>query len=892
MLIKTLIILFFLPSLFLKDPCVKIGTTDAKWNMKKNCYTVTLSKEKIINEPRGIDGIIWVDEWDVIGPFPSGSRELGMDPFLSFDDIYKEEFDFTKTYPSELADGGMISWRKIKSKNDGWVNVSFPDTRWKPLQDHHGWAGILFKGWAMGNFFVEESGKYLAQCLSTSKFLIDNRIINGDIYADGYGWFLVDLKQGKHSIKVPLSGFESDSFKCHFKKANDNFFILPGDTIVPDFLEGELVSSYLSVPIINTSNNWINEIKIDIKKPLEAKSNTLKVKIAPGQVYPIVITLKETANHSEYCPLESTIKISTNNEDQQDHNFHIRCRKIEQSFRYTFIGQDGSVQYASARAPLKECEEDYMNDQILKFSCPVILTTHGAGVKAESQAEAYSSKENAWILAPTGRRRFGYDWEGPGRINAMKALNALPTHIEALTKRKHDPYRVLFTGHSMGGHGAWSLSLRYPDRAIASAPAAGWIKFQHYVSYFLRPGDSYIDPILKGILETSISEHNNDLYVSNMKGIPVLARVGGDDESVPPWHLRRMSRMLLEEEVDSSVSEIPGKGHWWGGVVDDEEMNIFFNSHILSKPQTTNKFSITVLNTSSFESKGGIKPLQLNTPYRLGKVQVNIEKEIHYLETTNIKSLKILPREKNIYTERINQINIDGESFSIEGESYFCKSEQLKTWYECTKKEIESKHERMPENMGPARQILEKDFVIVYGSAGSKEQTKNRIERAVFIANDWFLRGRGSVEIYSDKEIMNLNLQNKNLILLGGPKTNLVSNTFIQNNSFISYEHQKNTIKINEAGIFGDPGTGFQFLTFSEYKNNKTLALMIGGIDEKGFSNTFEIFPFSSGVTVPDFMIINNKFKSKGSAGILAAGFWSNDWSFNPAIGYSVNQEK
>jgi len=892
MLIKTITILLFSLSPFLKEPCVKIGTAGSKWSMKKNCYIVTIPDEKETKTHRGIDGIKWMDDWHVIGPFPSGSRELGMDPFLSFDDISKKEFDFEKSYPSELVDGGMISWKKIKSKNDGWVNVSFPDVRWQPLQDHHGWAGIIFKGWAIGEFSVEKSGKYLAQCLSTSKFLINNQIVNGDIYADGYGWFLVDLSEGEHLIKIPLSGFESDSFKCHFKKPNDNFFILPGDTIVPDLLEGEIVSNYFSIPIINTSNDWINKININIKKPLELVSETIEVKIAPGQVYPIAIKLKNIEQYFEHCPLESTITISTNGENHQNHDFQIRCRKLDQSFRYTFIGQDGSVQYASARAPLRECEEDFLNDQILKFSCPVILTTHGAGVKAEGQAEAYSSKENAWVLAPTGRRRFGYDWEGPGRINALNALNALPTHIKSLNKRKHDPYRILFTGHSMGGHGAWSLSLRYPDRAIASAPAAGWIKFQHYVSYFLRPGDSYIDPILKGILETSIAEHNNDLYASNMKGIPVLARVGGDDQSVPPWHLRRMSRILLEEGVHSTVSEIPGKGHWWGGVVDDKEMNDFFNSHIESKPQTTNKFSITVLNTSSFESKGGIKPLQLNTPYRVGKIQVNVQEKTHYLKTLNIKSLKILAKEANIYNEQINQINIDGENFSIEGESYFCKLEKSNTWHQCTKEEIKSKEERMPENMGPARQILEKDFIIVYGSNGSKEQTKNRIERAVFIANDWFLRGRGSVEIYSDKEIMNLNIQNKNLILLGGPKTNIVSNMFIQDNSFISYEHQKDAINIDGAGSFQNPGTGFQFLTFSEYKNNKTLALIIGGIDEKGFSNTFQIFPFSSGVTVPDFMIINNEFKSKGSGGILAAGFWSNDWSFNPAIGYSVNQEK
>ena len=118
MLIKTITILLFSLSPFLKEPCVKIGTAGAKWSMKKNCYIVTIPDEKETKTHRGIDGIKWMDDWHVIGPFPSGSRELGMDPFLSFDDISKKEFNFEKSYPSELVDGGMISWKKIKSKND------------------------------------------------------------------------------------------------------------------------------------------------------------------------------------------------------------------------------------------------------------------------------------------------------------------------------------------------------------------------------------------------------------------------------------------------------------------------------------------------------------------------------------------------------------------------------------------------------------------------------------------------------------------------------------------------------------------------------------------------------------------------------------------------------
>lgn len=39
-------------------------------------------------------------------------------------------------------------------------------------------------------------------------------------------------------------------------------------------------------------------------------------------------------------------------------------------------------------------------------------------------------------------------------------------------------------------------------------------------------------------MESSISENNVDLIASNLKGIPILARIGDQDTSVPPWQMR------------------------------------------------------------------------------------------------------------------------------------------------------------------------------------------------------------------------------------------------------------------------------------------------------------------------------------------------------------------
>ena len=57
------------------------------------------------------------------------------------------------------------------------------------------------------------------------------------------------------------------------------------------------------------------------------------------------------------------------------------------------------------------------------------------------------------------QRQGAHNWEGTGALSAQAALEALPGAVNAIlgedryTNRRVDPTRVLFAGHSRGGHG-------------------------------------------------------------------------------------------------------------------------------------------------------------------------------------------------------------------------------------------------------------------------------------------------------------------------------------------------------------------------------------------------------------------------------------------------------
>jgi hypothetical protein len=116
-----------------------------------------------------------------------------------------------------------------------------------------------------------------------------------------------------------------------------------------------------------------------------------------------------------------------------------------------------------------------------------LVATHGAGVEANSfWPAAFNQQEYSWILLPTGRRPWGYDWHGPSRLNVFQALEYLIQYLPGIPQNLVPQYtisttRSFWTGHSMGGAGCWYLSTHYPDMALGAACVAGFISIEKYL---------------------------------------------------------------------------------------------------------------------------------------------------------------------------------------------------------------------------------------------------------------------------------------------------------------------------------------------------------------------------------------------------------------------------
>ena len=150
---------------------------------------------------------------------------------------------------------------------------------------------------------------------------------------------------------------------------------------------------------------------IELASEVDDKMPRLAVVVIEPSSEDVIIQIDD----EDYDPSEGEIGYNPG-------KFKITVRKPTDAYKATFRSEiDGSVQYFGVLAPTNATNES-----------GIVLTLHGAGVQARGQVACYAPKKDLWIIAPTNRRPFGFDWQDWGRADAYEVL------AEA-EKRAHGP---------------------------------------------------------------------------------------------------------------------------------------------------------------------------------------------------------------------------------------------------------------------------------------------------------------------------------------------------------------------------------------------------------------------------------------------------------------------
>jgi hypothetical protein len=828
-------------------------------------------------------------EWRGLGPFTIGKAECDADPL---------------TKHSELVSGGPVVWKSLPADYNGAVTVDYSrDVDFEALVGAAGREVLQMQTRVEGKFSVLHSGYYIVRCAGVTAFYVDQRIFAGDVYHAGNVMSRVWLDKGRHRFRFRLRAEVRGQFTCTVQFARElDPIVVFQPSIYPQVVDFKLASPWIALPIFNNNDEAIdfkdlhvgivnlkNLFDVEIDQSVHAIP-----RVFSGQNLALPLKLKLKSEKLSICHPKLELFLRLHSKDYY-FSIDLQCRNLlENSFIFTFIDHDNSIQRAAAIAPHNPNSNCYQNS-----SCPVIIALHGTGVKVSDAADAFKFSSNgkmkfgfpdSWLVAPS--RHGAHNWETTGHWTALKAMESL-VQISSMFGSIIDTSKRIYVGHSMGGHGALLLAVLHPDSALCAVPLHGWLRkdsYGHANRLWVNDiGKSYLEANLKAILEEADQEWNADTMVSNLIGIPILARSGSIDKTVHSWELRRFTRLMRESEhgflknrSNSNLvyKELKGKDHWFwdsissndGGVVNDLEVRTFIKKCIERKYEDifSEKSLLVVFNPSTCSGKSGIKIIQQELPFRKSAIEINFLKgeNCNYvltLKTKNVKLLK-LNNEYLISKRRFPQeMFIDGQIFSGLAEAYFQNELLFRNNGSHWNLEIGyfEFNEKNPDSYGPSRQILSKPFAIVIDSSNSN-MTKSFLNAALYLANEfWMTSYHGSIALIYDYELDNIIQSNYNLIKISDSIPSSLSqipgiNMSAKGVGYINYHH--GTLYLGARSVIG-------LQNLLDCAATPTIPPMTRS-------------PFT--YLIPDVFIVGEYSKSKGYGGVIAAGFWGNQWNYLP----------
>ena len=680
----------------------------------------------------------------------------------------------------------------------------------------------------------------LAELEGASTLYVNGAPFAGDLYRYGFRGVPVALREGKNDVYV--TGMRG-AFSLKLRDPGSPLVLAGWDATFPDAPAGQA-----SVLVLNAA-----ERPCELSKPVRRKLLPLEAAKLP---IPFDTGETEVGKHPVQVAAEGSGATSTA-------TFEVEVRQPLEAARHTFMSAiDGSVQpYAVLPAP---GGEDAKNELGL------VLTLHGAGVDALGQARSYSPKADFWIVAPTNRRPFGFDWQDWGRLDAYEVLRRAEEEYEP------DPDRIYLAGHSMGGHGTWHLAANDPDTFAAIAPSAGWISFD---TYGKRPAGALAD-----LWQRADGASRTLDLLANLADVPAYILHGDADDNVPVGEALRMQAELNAADGDRQcrddvVLDIRhGAGHWWDGdssrgvdCVDWPPIfDLFRRTKRRSEPDHLSWVSVDPSVCSRRAWIEVAQPIEYGRPFRV-EADRRFQTDAHddrwlEVQTENVRRLRI----QSTGRRRADSVTIDG-FLQPSGSGWYLHTKE--GWVPDGVGPVEG--EKSPTRSGPFKRAFDRRFVVVYGTSGDEGENREQLELARWISESWWYRGNGSTEIFSDREFLAHRAEcvARDVILLGNADTNAAWKTLVP--ATCPLAAKRGSLRLGERSF---EGAGLAALCVYPRADDATLVGLFADTGAAGTRFLATIPVFISGVGIPDYALFGPEVLAKGDGGVLAAGWFDGAW--------------
>jgi poly(3-hydroxybutyrate) depolymerase len=770
--------------------------------------------------------------------------------------IPKENAEFT--FNNKISG----KWKKNNSDENGWFkDISGNSILY--LQHNSDKEEVVILE-AMGHSMVYVNGSPRSGNPYRSKDLFEDWEPRFD-----YSLIPVKLRKGLNEF---LFDCNRGMLKVKIHKDVKDLILNSKDLTVPDILINNAVNTYGAISIINATEDFQKNLFI---KTWSGDSNPEYYpvnQLNPLSIYKTPFYIKLPAQQNEgkiKLNIELVNKSTQESEDKVFSTIVVDLNAVKPGdiHKETFISKmDGSVQYYAVNPPTNLTEKPAM--RVGKHA--LFLSLHGAGVEAINQANAYGHKNWGYLVAPTNRRPYGYNWENWGRLDALEVLDI------AMEKFNIDENRVYLTGHSMGGHGTWHLGINYPDKFAAIGPSAGWISIW---GYRIRP--SNISSEVGQVLIRSAKQSDTYALSPNLKGNGIYIIHGSEDDNVRPEQAYSIIDTISKFHKNFIYHEEPGVGHWWdhsdepgADCVDWMPMFDYFAHHSVPGKERIKSIDFMTANPAISSKNNWIEIINQVVQQKMSKIDIKLlTGGRKFVGTTdNIETLvidaSVLTSSEPVSVELDNQLLSD---IKIPDDKKIYLAKKDNKW-EITNEP--SKQNKYPSRTGNFREALNHDVVFVYGTEGNKEENEWAFEKARYDAERIWYQGNGSIEVVKDEEFDAAKFKDRNVVIYGNSETNSAWNALLGDSP----------IQVNDGGIVvGEKeydGDDLACLLIRPIKDSEVASVgVVGGTGIEGMKLANFAESYHPYVSFPDVVIYNSDIINSDEKGVKLTGYFGNDWS-------------
>jgi dienelactone hydrolase len=518
---------------------------------------------------------------------------------------------------------------------------------------------------------------------------------------------------------------------------------------------------------------------------------------------------------------------------------------------------DGSVQEYALAEPAPS---------LVAAPTRVVLSLHGAGVDCLDQARSYSRRPGFWIVAPTNRRRYGFDWQDWGRRDAYEAL----AHFGASCGVNVS--RVCVTGHSMGGHGTWHLAANDPDRFVAVAPSAGWASFDTY------PEGSRPPSALSDVWRRADGTSDTLALVPNLAPLPTFVLHGTMDDNVPAAQAERMLKALREAGGTPSSHFQEGAGHWWDGPAapgaDCVDWPAVFELFAAADPQAAPPASLdwTTIGPAvdaQHHWVGAQIPLVQGRPIRI-RAAWDAETGTATVTTENARRISVAPPDGR----HLWKLVADGKAFPVGGPRAWL--ERFDDGWSAVGNVPDERKSAL--RTGPLKQAFARRFALVLPTRGDEAENREAVARVRFDATLWWYRANGFADVVLDTEVLAdpARFELRNLVLYGNADTNAAWAAVV---GASPVDVRRGKLRVGEREVASDGAACF----FVRPRADDAVGLVaaLGDTGARGCRLAMLHAVFSSGTGYPDYLAWDARALKVGDGGVLAAGWFDAEWSLD-----------